>query len=275
MLPWSSHRPIARNDNRMLKQDDSGKVVTIQIANRRMLARTFVMTSENSSEPSLEVDSRTLLISTQAILGWHLDIGLRRHRECVEVSQLEEYVQRVRHFAREDLHNPVIQREIAREQLMGLFEWAYGVPLTEEMHQALAVFLPNLASPPTCLGELAKGILGLLDRTKSKEKNPEKSLRKMVHVVTRDELNREASEFYREYMGEENLGIGGRNVLIACSLERSNRESITLLAPEILGIEKIPPNARQDDFLDAIRRGNLVVESVTGGAKHRDPVPEE
>jgi hypothetical protein len=187
------------------------------------------------------------------------------------VPQLERYLARLRYFCGHDRGCPDMQREIAWEQIAGQFEWAYSAQLTQEVWGGLLGAWPRDRPVPSRTSDAAHLVIAIVGRAKSETTDSPGGTRRTVDFSDCEELDREADLFYSEQMAEEGLGIGGRNVLLACSLERSGMSGapgsasrVTLLGLDVLGIRKIQPGERTGDFIDAIRSGRIMVRNVTG-----------
>jgi hypothetical protein len=185
-----------------------------------------------------------------AIVEWHSKVNAAdlTSRFPGSPDWISRYEHIVRHFVESDLSDPEVWRAIAKEQISGCMEWAYGQLLPE----------PPVGYPSINLGELARELsrLALLQ---------EPARRRMVYFETAEELLRTAREFYGDAIGPNRQGGGGLSFLVSCSLERSDAQGhLELLSPEVLGAVHAPTN-RPDDFIEQIRNGEVEVEEVIGG----------
>jgi hypothetical protein len=98
-------------------------------------------------------------------------------------------------------------------------------------------------------------------------------LEKRVRFASPEQLRAEADAFYADLKVEEDRGIGGANVMLACALERTVihaegaalLEEVILRRPEALGFRKAGPDQPSNAILNHIRKGSLVLEQVLGG----------
>jgi len=202
---------------------------------------------------------------------WHERYGIGRPPSHMNESQFVRYKERVDHFHLADLSNPHAQHEIAREQQSGGFEWAYVETIPAELWNDVTRMYEIFSHrPPEHLGAAAQRILDSRESVDVVKPPQEDRSRVTVEADSRERLLVQADEFYADVVAEQRRGIGGRNVLISCSLERypwdgASQQHATLLRPEVLGLRVAVAGERPDDFIDAIRQGHLVVESTIGG----------
>lgn len=208
---------------------------------------------------------------------WHLRYGVVRPPSHMNEARLLRYKERVDHFHQADLSDPHAQREVAREQQAGVFEWSYVQTIPADLWSAVTrTHEISNHHPPEHLGEAARWILDSLQSADLMEPSPEDKSRLIVEADTRARLLEQAGEFYADIVAEQRAGIGGLNVLLSCSLERypwdaASDQRATLLRPEVLGLRVAVAGERSDDFIDAIRQGELIVEATTGGPT--EPIP--
>lgn len=184
------------------------------------------------------------------IVEWHSKVNAAdlTSRFPGSPDWIGRYEHIVQHFKKAELSDPEVWRAIAKEQVSGCMEWAYGQLLTEP--------LPGHSTIK--LGELARE----LSRLASPH---EPTTRRTVYFETAEELLRTAREFYGDTIGPDQQGAGGLSFLVSCSLERSDsRAHLELLSAEVLGAVYAPTN-RPDDFIQRIQNGDFEVEEVTGG----------
>jgi len=70
------------------------------------------------------------------IVGWHAGMGMdqwQRRFKRRQDERLVRYQHAVARFHDSDLSDPAIQLAIAREQIAGSMEWAYGVTVPEQL----------------------------------------------------------------------------------------------------------------------------------------------
>lgn len=189
----------------------------------------------------------------RVIVAWHVTKGIEEAPHRLPPEMVEEYREIVSRVSQLDLRSPEAQLKVAHLQRSGIFEWAYPVPIPEEYLAAL-----QLAAWPSLrvLGEAARFAIEELRTRKEQGRR---------QTVNQDEMFAKAEVFYAEYRKEEHLGIGGMGLLLSCSLERTHDSvEFDLLSPEILGLQKVEPGSRPNDFLDCLRKGQLQVKEITG-----------
>jgi hypothetical protein len=114
---------------------------------------------------------------------------------------------------------------------------------------------------------------------------PQPQLRRAVHVRDREQLLKHAEEFYSDLMTEEGLGIGGKNLLMSYSLERTSFldseqlevQEVALLRPKVLGMTFVVQATQPDELIDKVRSGQLTIIETMGGPSQPEirPVSEE
>ena len=183
------------------------------------------------------------------IVDWHSKVNAADLASRFPGSEwVSRYEDTIRHFAEADLSNSELWVLIAKEQISGCMEWAYGQFLSE----------PLLGEKPVSLGELARELSRMASLRESTN-------HRTVYFDTHEELVRTAREFYGDAIGADLQGGGGFSFLVSCSLERSNSHGqVELLSPEALGVVAPFPD-RPDDFVRQIRSGDIEVEEVIGG----------
>jgi len=148
-------------------------------------------------------------------------------------ERLVRYQHAVARFHDSDLSDPAIQLAIAREQIAGSMEWAYGVTVPEQ--------LPGFEGAHPYLEDIARKLEQLASRANEEERRSEG--RKVVRYSGYEELLAKAKEVYALVTGPDVQGAGGTSFLLSCSLERSDRhgdDEMVLLSPEILGVSPAP-----------------------------------
>jgi hypothetical protein len=226
-------------------------------------------------------DSRLARVCAELIRLWHEHYGTNQRPSNMDGEQFSRYSDRVEHFHKADLSDPGSQEGIAKEQQSGFFEWHYGAVVPVELWKHLAQKYKLVDQrPPKHLGEAANWILERLRSAEGEESRAEESHR-MVQAETQGKLFEQAKEFYADVVAEQTQNVGGINVLLSCSLERYPWQVLTghrttLLRPEALGLQLVANGERRDNLVDALRKGDLVMESVVGGpakpisTPHRD-----
>jgi hypothetical protein len=195
------------------------------------------------------------------IVGWHARMGAdewqrRFGHERDEQERLARYQRDVARFHDSDLSDPAVQLAIAKEQISGSMEWAYGVPIPEQ--------LPGLERQHRYLGEIARKLEELASPQQENEHQAEG--RSVVWYSNREDLVVKAREIYSAVTGADVQGAGGTSFLLSCSLERSARRDdgeIVLLSPEILGASSAP-HGRKGDLLEQLGTEGLEILDVTG-----------
>ena len=206
----------------------------------------------------------------ELIRRWHERYGVRHLPSNMREDQLVQYQERVEYFHHVDLSDPRAQQEIAHEQQGRVFERFYAATIPADLWREVTGDYELFAHrPPEHLGEAARWILEPPPSVDMPEQRDDKS-RLAVEASTRSRLLEQAADFYADVVAEQRTGIGGLNVLLSCSLERypwdgASQQRSTLLRPEVLGLRVAVGGERPDDFVDAIRQGDLVVESTIGG----------
>lgn len=195
----------------------------------------------------------------RVIVRWHQEIGADLAPQRMSIERQHEYQERVSGFANSGLDNPHVLHELARLQLSGIFEYFYGeiVPV-----RLFSGFLRERHAEPLSLSAAAREILSLLEPESERREEPAQGGRKVVRFETQQQLVHAAHEFYRPFSAEAQDGLGGVELLLSCSLERSghDRGEVTLLAPDVLGFEIVTHNSRENDLLDHLRSGTLRID---------------
>jgi hypothetical protein len=205
----------------------------------------------------------------RVILEWHLKTGIALAPTRIDGEAQASYVEAVRRYAEMELYEAETQRQLAQEQVAGIFEWMYSEPCPQDLWYRITAELQVELDCPETMG--ATGQL-LRDLVKHIGEEPEPQLRRTVHVRDRAQLLEHAEEFYQDLAAEERLGIGGKNAMLSCSLEGTSfsalehreAEDVTLLRPEVLGMSFVAPGDRPDGLIDSIRNGRLVIQETTG-----------
>jgi len=217
-------------------------------------------------------------ICARVIRAWHVTIGaaLAPTRMRDRPEALRTYRETLARFADADLNRPASQAELARTQLSGVFESFYGeeIPpaLWHEYHSELR------SDPPVRLNDAARRILHLQEaaahtehhdapRTEESTPAPRASEdRARILFSSPEAVLAAARRHYAAYTSEEDLGIGGANFLLSCSLERSPHlgaaDVVLLPGPETLGLTI--DASETDHFLRRVRAGELRIEHVEG-----------
>ena len=207
----------------------------------------------------------------ELIRQWHQRYGVFNPPSNMSEGQFLRYKERVDFFHQADLSDPQMQLEIGREQQAGVFEWFYTRAIPAELWSEVAREHEILDHPtPEHLGEAARWILKPLRSVDMRQLPRDDKSRLVVKAHNRWGLFEQARHFYADVVAEQRDGIGGLNVLISCSLERyrwdgASEQDATLLRPEVLGLRVVAIGERPDDLVDAIREGQLVIESTIGG----------
>lgn len=206
------------------------------------------------------------VLCSRAIVGWHAKIGIEEWQSRFGDERNDgfaRYESAVKRFHESDLSDPAVQRAIAKEQISGSMEWAYAMPLPEEIWEIAREGQP-VERPCQHLGELARELeLALRDQDSHRADG-----RQIVRFTDREDLYRKAREAYAGVAGEDVQGVGGASFLLSCSLERSDshhRGELTLLFPEALGVKRIPPD-REGDLLNQLGSDALEIMDVTGSS---------
>ena len=199
------------------------------------------------------------------IVGWHARMGMdewqRRFRRELGQHQDERLVRYQHALARyraSDLADPAVQLAIAREQIAGSMEWAYGVTVPEQ--------LPGFEGTQPFLGDVARRLEQLASGAHKEKQRSEG--RTVVRFSDSKELLAKAREVYARVTGADVHGAGGMSFLLACSLERSDRHAhseMVLLSPEILGVSPAP-QGRASDLLEQLGSEGLEILDVTGSS---------
>jgi hypothetical protein len=201
---------------------------------------------------------------------WHEHYGLAERPTHMTQKEFDRYRQRLEYFRNADLSDRTAQEEIAREQQSGIFESHYAAAIPQELWDKIARLHEIVgALQPQSLGEAAKWIMEYM-RALEDANLPEGELRRTVPAASKAALLYNANEFYADIIRQQAHGVGGMNVLLSCSLERypwSQEEGghVTLLKPETLGLRIVARGEREDDLIDALRDGELIVEQAIGG----------
>jgi hypothetical protein len=202
-------------------------------------------------------DAATLY--ARIIVGWHVEVGTdewRRQFGDERNEWLARYQHAVVRFHDSDLSDPAVQLAIAKEQISGSMEWAYGVTIPEQ--------LPGLERIHPNLGEIARNLEELASRPQEEEQRAEG--RTVVRYSDREDLLAKAKEVYAPVTGADAQGAGGMSFLLSCSLERSGGHGdgeIVLFSPEILGVSPAP-RGREGDLLEQLGSEGLEILDVTG-----------
>jgi hypothetical protein len=229
------------------------------------------------------VDERLAIACAELILAWH-----QRHvfaEESKESGEIEAYRNRIQQLLELDLNEPDSQAALAREQQAGSLERYYGVETPSQLWVAVCskhgVFDH---APPRNLGEAARWILDIIEHQRRDERPAadDRNERLSVHTGSREELLMRARSFYADVLEEEEAGrgLGGMNALVSCSLERyplsgDSKGEVRLLGPGVLGMRVIASGERADDLVDAVRRGEIIVDDVIGGPRASDASADE
>lgn len=221
-----------------------------------------------------EKHRREAALLTHLILDWHREVGTRLapQRMSNNPESLTRYLHLLGSFLESDLSDPRIQNEIARQQLGGTFEWFYGEEIPPDiLHRRIRNddFEFEL---PSGLNAAAKRILSINEQVQDRAVHEGRQGRTVVRFSDHGDLLAKARQIYRAFTTEEEVGIGGANFLLACSIERHSppREhahqfnEITLIDETVLGVERVAADARSNDFLAHLRSRRLVVEAVVG-----------
>lgn len=202
----------------------------------------------------------------ETIRLWHEQYGLARRPPFMRDENVQRYRERIERFHRADLSDPHAQEAIANEQQSGSFEVHYGETIPRELWREVASRFEVDHEPPRHLGEAARRILDGLESQRAPEVSEP---RLTVDAGTRERLLEHAAEFYKDVAAEQTPALGGVNALISCSLQRQawdpNLGRATLLHPHVLGLRLVAARERPDDLIDAVRLGDVIVESVIGG----------
>ena len=203
------------------------------------------------------------------ILNWHRETGVNLVSE-LHPNLRSPYLEAVHKFVESNLHDMDVQRLLANEQIGGQFEWAYQQRVSEQQWYQLAHRLEIDAQYPRSLGEAGKYLQSSL-QSEEESGEADREIRLRVRVTTREELLTKADQFYKNVATEEEIGIGGKNALLSCSLERTpfsqsarNIQTVTLLHVEALGLYRIHESAQPDDLLEQVRSGALSIKTVVG-----------
>jgi hypothetical protein len=199
------------------------------------------------------------------IVGWHAAIGVdewqRRFGREFGQHQDERFVRyqhAVARFHDSDLADPAVQLAIAREQIVGVMEWAYSATVPEQ--------LPGFEGTQPFLGDVARKLKQLASPSHEEEQRSEG--RTVVRYSGYEELLAKAREMYARVTGTDVHGAGGTSFLLSCSLERSEPHGdgeMVLLSPEVLGVSPAPPG-RPSDLLEQLRSEGLEILDVTGSS---------
>jgi hypothetical protein len=202
----------------------------------------------------------------ETIRLWHEHYGLAQRPPFMRDEDDQRYRERVERFHRADLSDPHAQEAIANEQQSGSLEAHYGETIPRELWREVASRFEVEHEPPRHLGEAARWIL---DGLKSQRAPEVSGPRLTVDAGTREQLLEHAAQFYKDVAAEQTPALGGINALLSCSLQRQAWNPAlgraTLLHPHILGLRLVAARERPDDLIDAVRQGEVIVESVIGG----------
>ncbi|HEX9941625.1 MAG TPA: hypothetical protein VGG03_06400 [Thermoanaerobaculia bacterium] len=196
------------------------------------------------------------------ILRWHQNIrmgGVAR----IQGEARASYTEALRRFSEMDLHDPEVQRQLARTQVSGIFEYFYGERCDPDLWYNLARDLEVDLPCPQTMGEAGRKLLDLLEALGSM-RAPERS------EVPRDRerLLAAADEFYKDLPSEK--GLGGKFLLLSCSLERGSPREVELRHPEELGFHFVAPGTQRDGLIDGVRSGRVTVLEAVGGPQDRE-----
>jgi len=222
-----------------------------------------------------EASRREATLLAHIILDWHRKVGVKLadQKMSAQPDSLAKYMRLVAEFAESDLSKPHTQIEIARQQISGMFEWFYGEEISPEIVQNVAQRGEIECQSPLHLNEAAKRILAINERLHDGEPERSRGRRTVVRFSGREDLLKKAGEIYRDFAVEENIGIGGANFLLACSLERCaslplqdehNLTEVTLVDHSVLGVQRVAPNELANDFLDHLRSKKLLITTSVG-----------
>ena len=219
-------------------------------------------------------------VCAECLRAWHRQCcddaaGRRRAHEDRYLSSMddvrfERYRERVAYFRNVDLADRQAQREIAREQRSRLFEWACSriVPATLWYDASRALQRSVERRPPENLGEAASWILEVTSRASHDPVTAEYNTGTSIGEEQRADLFHRACSFYDDLLQQQEQFVGGINAAISCSTERYWRSEsvgqVKLLTLEELKMRIVEPMEREDDLLDAIRSGDVKIESTTG-----------
>jgi hypothetical protein len=203
------------------------------------------------------------VLFARVIIGWHASMGMdewqrRFGREPGQHQDawLVRYQHTVARFLNSALADPAVQLAIAREQIAGSMEWAYGVTIPEG--------LPEFEGTQPSLGDIARKLEQLASPAHKEEQRSEG--RTVVRYSDYEELLAKAREVYAQVTGSDVQGAGGTSFLLSCSLERSDADGeMVLLSPEILGLRPAPPG-RPSDLLEQLGSEGLEILDVTGSS---------
>ncbi len=201
----------------------------------------------------------------RTIVNWHAGMGMEewqrrfgqelgRHQD----ERLSRYRHAVERFHNSDISDPAVQHAIAREQIAGSMEWAFGVTVPEQ--------LPGFNRTRPCLGDVARKLEQLA--ALPAKVGHWSAGRIVVKYSGHEELFAKARQVYARDTGADAQGAGGTSFLLSCSLERSDCDGdgeVHLLSPEILGVSPAPLG-RQSDLLEQVRCGDLEILDVTGSS---------
>ncbi len=241
------------------------------------------------NEP-VERRRQEVTLLTHLILAWHREIGggLAAHKMANSPDSLDHYRRLIDRFVDADLSDRSIQNEIAHQQLSGSFEWFYGEEIPPEILERWLRDYDFEFEAPRRLNEVARRILSLNEPVSDPAPHHESSGRTVVRFTDDRDLLEKARHIYHHLTDEEDVGIGGTNFLIACSIERHGtserdrslgqsglaNDEISLLDETVLGVLRSDPGARANDFLDHLRSGKLVFKAALGEPTVRD-VPDK
>jgi hypothetical protein len=202
------------------------------------------------------------------ILRWHQEYGVDRAWKDKQ-EWMTRYLDVVADFTKSDLHNLNSQRELARVQISGELERFYGASVPSDLWDRIMGKLDLSEECPARLGDIAR----LIEKYQSVEgESSSEGKRFVLSAQSREQILSSSREFYADLIKEEDKGIGGLNILLSTSLERTriaSGKNIVLLSPEILGLRYVNKGERPDDILDKVRQGELVIRSAIGEPKGR------
>ncbi len=200
-------------------------------------------------------------LRARALCQWHCGYGLRLAQEYFPPRYRRLYVDAVQLYRELNMADSYPQQQLAEEQLYGGFDWAGDYAPPTQIWSDLVNELGIELRCPDTLRALAHQ---LLESLASQDALTNSACRLVVDVESRHELKEIADRYYTDLANEEALSIGGKNVMISSSLERTRQGSVHLLRPEVLGLRIVQPNELPTGIVDRVRTGHLMVHSVVG-----------
>ena len=230
--------------------------------------------------PAKDVHRLLARVCAECIRAWHRqccdDASGRRHeyedRYLTDMDEVrfERYRERVAYFTDVDLTDLQVQREIALEQQSRLFEWAYSrvVPATLWYDASRKLQCSVDRRPPENLGQAASWILEVTSLSQQDPATVASDKDTASGGERRADLLDRARGFYRELAQLQEYPVGGINAAISCSIERYERSraggTVRLVTLQELKMRIVEPMERENDFLDALRSGDVKIESTIG-----------